>query len=358
MHTLRTSQNRWQRRGLALTDFLVGTLVFLLALSLFVAYVNNQSRPHARRMECQNNLKQISLAALSYAGANQGELPDLTRRHGEPGTAGELAYPWVIDLLPFLDNAALFRFVQSSTAPPFSTSSPAPRLKVLSCPNDMSRQSQEGGLSYVANAGYMREDDWGNNPAHHGLRIDWDRDGSTDDVDLQIARSTGLFWRRDTHSAIGGDEGKPITLDFVAEGDGQSPTMMFSENLQAATWLSSNTGEIAFGIFVTVGSSDQPDPVKFPFMPKRDHSDFLNFATSRFDLANLTGTRDASPGSFPRSRVGHAPRPSSPHQGIVNVAFVDGRAEQTNINIDRRVWAAMLTPNGQRRGQPAKWNYP
>lgn len=349
MQTLRINRHGHRRRGVTLTDILVTITVGLVAVWLFVAYTVHRSRPHGRRFECEFHLRQVALAAQAYALANQGEIPDLTRRHGVPGTAGESVYPWVVDLLPYLDSAAVFRAIQSSSEPPFSVNCPVPCLKILNCPNDVSRSSQLGGLSYVANAGYMREDDWGDNTAHHGLRIDWNRNGSLDEVDLDTARSTGLFWRRDKHPAINGDGGKPVTFDEVAEGDGQTLTMMFSENLQATTWVSSNTSEIAFGIFVTVGSSDRPDPAKFTWPPTRGPSEQLNFETSNFHLANATGSRDATPGS----RVGRAPRPSSPHADLVNVAFVDGRVEGINLHIDKRIWAAMLTPNGQRRGQPA-----
>ncbi len=346
------------RRGLTLMEILVGTAVCLFAVWLFVAYVVHHSRPKGRRLECQSNLKNLALAVSGYASANSGRIPDLVTLHGVPGTSGQSTYSWVAELLPHLDNSALYRWINSASAPPFSTSVPVPFIKVFICPNDQSRSSQPGGLSYVANAGYMRESDWGNNAGHHGLRIDWDRSGTTDEADLIIARSTGLFWRRDSHPAIGGDNGDPITLEFVAESDGQSQTMMLSENLQANTWLSTNTGEIAFGIFVTVGDSDQPDAIKFPATHGASGSDRLAFDVSRFNLMNAKKTRDASPGSLLDTRLGEAPRPSSPHQGIVNVAFADGRVEEVNIRMAPRIWAAMMTPNGQRNGQPAALDKP
>ena len=35
------------------------------------------------------------------------------------------------------------------------------------------------------------------------------------------------------------------------------------------------------------------------------------------------------------------------------MAFCDGKAEQINVNINLRIYASQITPNGQRNGQLA-----
>jgi prepilin-type processing-associated H-X9-DG protein len=43
-----------------------------------------------------------------------------------------------------------------------------------------------------------------------------------------------------------------------------------------------------------------------------------------------------------------APRPSSNHGDLVNFAFCDGGTRSLNMNVDPRVFARLVTPDGQR----------
>lgn len=292
------------------------------------APASRQTRGVARRLECQNNLKQMALAAMNYASANQGSIPPL-----EDGQFG-----WPVALLPYLDQAALHRALKADSLvveKEWQKSKTPLRIKVLSCPLDLSNAGEHVGLSYVANAGWGRfladsKTDAVSESRPHSADVDWDLDGSVSDDERRLTRATGLFWR--VH-----EDHFQLTLNDISEGDGQTTTMMFTENLNARNWLSRETFDIGF-----VVGLDQ-----ITFDPRQDGRLALNVKS-----ANL--------GPFAmKTRVlpGHSPVPSSNHTGIFNVAFADGRVDSINVKIDPRVYLAKMTWNGIRYGEDPKLQY-
>ena len=181
MKSTRTSFRSPNRKGFTLIELLVVISIIATLIALIAPAVQS-ARNAARRMECQSNLKNVALATLNFAGSHNGQLPALVRNHGvQADGVTPNYYNWVADLLPYLDNAAMYRsldeFNGSSLTPTrpgfFDVNNPVPVLKVLACPVDLNNASQNGGLSYVANAGYMREADWGQAASHGGGMINW-----------------------------------------------------------------------------------------------------------------------------------------------------------------------------------------
>lgn len=365
-----------RRKGFTLIELLVVISIIATLIALIAPAVQS-ARNAARRMECLNNLKQLSLGTLNFAQAHNGQLPSLVRNHGVQGNGTTPNYyNWVVDLLPYLDNAALYRslddFNGSQQTPVrntyFDINNSVPILKALVCPIDINNSNQPGGLTYVASSGYMRGADWGQFATHGGGSIDWNNDGANNVLsDGVLARATGVFWYNAGPIAGGyNDSGPTMSIDFITEGDGQGQTYMFSENAQANKWVNGTTfvpgntiGDMAFGIVATAGTSVTPDYTNtFATFATMTPLKLLSSPILGPPGAGVTAPNGISfPGAVPTAAIGSAPRPFSYHTGIFNMAFCDGRADSINLSINVRIYASQMTPNGQRFGQSASDNF-
>jgi len=92
--------------GFTLVELLVVITIIGILISLLLPAVQ-AAREAARRMQCCNNLKQISLAVLNYEAAN-GTFPISIAHFDEGTTAVGTGMSWMIGILPYLENQSLF----------------------------------------------------------------------------------------------------------------------------------------------------------------------------------------------------------------------------------------------------------
>jgi prepilin-type N-terminal cleavage/methylation domain-containing protein/prepilin-type processing-associated H-X9-DG protein len=125
--------SRRVRSGFTLIELLVVIAIIAVLVGMLLPAVQ-KVREAANRMKCQNNLKQLSLAAMNYHDVNGG-FPPL-----QPVGAMSLSSPF-LGILPYLEQQPLYQqFLTcgNSSGPsggPLGTLS-ATSLPVLACPSD------------------------------------------------------------------------------------------------------------------------------------------------------------------------------------------------------------------------------
>jgi prepilin-type N-terminal cleavage/methylation domain-containing protein/prepilin-type processing-associated H-X9-DG protein len=116
------------RRGFTLIELLVVIAIIAILISLLVPAVQ-KVRESAARLQCQNNLKQIGLAALNYESVNKG-LP--------PRCSVVVPYRgWGVYLLPYIEQgtvANIYRMDLNFYDPPNGPAVAVP-LAIYSCPS-------------------------------------------------------------------------------------------------------------------------------------------------------------------------------------------------------------------------------
>ncbi|MCC7422898.1 MAG: DUF1559 domain-containing protein [Planctomycetaceae bacterium] len=355
-HRLNPLPPRDVHRGLSAIEVVVILAILAIAVALILPAMSS-SRVPARKLQCLNNIKNLSIAVMNSQSINGDRLPYLVNGDGATGDS------WCIQLLPLLDSAVLARQIRDQRGSIIVNGSPNLMLRFFTCPDDPNNFRADGGLSYAANAGYLSDDVWGHATADQSavletlhvagtLRLG----GESFDDRMLMHSATGVFWRpigavdNSTQSPPERPKAPRMKGEAIQRGDGLAYTLLFAENIQSRNWASTNVNDIGFGLLVK---------------STRDGSPQRSAATGRIGssgpLAFDPGwriyddpTRSPEPNANISAAPGSAPRPSSSHTGgIVNVGYVDGRAHNLSEQIDPSVLARLITSQGERYGQDA-----
>ena len=152
------------RRGRTLLDVVV-VLVILVALFALLMPAMNHSRSHrSRPLRCKNYLKQLGLALHNYHDVHNTFPPGwVAVRPPEDAIASRGAYGWGTEILPFMDQAPLFRQIKFNEPFGSDTTEGDGKQRVVSrvlsayqCPSDRGTSlpaSAPGPTNYVGNFG-------------------------------------------------------------------------------------------------------------------------------------------------------------------------------------------------------------
>jgi prepilin-type N-terminal cleavage/methylation domain-containing protein len=178
-----------RKQAFTLVELLVVIAIIGILVSLLLPAVQS-AREAARRMSCQNNLKQMGLAALNYESSLRvfpsAFVANTRHLNRDPITYdGPNGFAWGALLLPFLEQSALSLQLDFSVACWNPTNSSATRMpvSVYLCPSadsssptfdvvsaSLARLAIFGRSHYVANAG--QEEPWGYTLEDYGRLAD------------------------------------------------------------------------------------------------------------------------------------------------------------------------------------------
>jgi hypothetical protein len=335
------------RSGFTKIDLLVLLGIVLLAFVLLPPTIF-QRRICSRQLQCLSHMRNVGLAHLNYASSNNGNLANLTKSQAitnSDGLKGELLTAWPIMLLPALDATAQLRRLRETAVIESGHArideSSRVHMEVFTCPDDPLAYRKPGRLSFVVNAGFISRNLYHGDPEqkHVPGSLRWtDNSVPIDESDVAIHIATGVVWNPS-------DAFQP-SLEYVSGGDGTSTTILLTENLQAGNWYDTDSTRIGFGF--PVANVDGKVPLgtgtTFESVEKPLNTQFtgntLSKATPRDWWINTGSKQNQS-----------QPRPSSEHDGGVNVIMCDGAGRFLNQDIDPHLYIKMMTSNGAAFGE-------
>jgi prepilin-type processing-associated H-X9-DG protein len=305
----------------------------------------------ARRVQCQNNLRNIALGITNFEGA-QGRLPASGYMYDLDGV-GAAYHSWAVSILPYVgaESTAAQWNVNKPITDPVNRPLARARIPVFLCPSDISRSPKDkggGDQSYVVNGGVgftVRRNNVGDcaiDPKGNVLDLNGDGIGCPPDPktdgnpsDRDYFKELGLFFLENWNA--GG------TVRHYALGDvrdGLTHTFMVAENVR--TGYDPAQPESGF-------ASPNPYLCAFyigdPCQGGRCSSGNVDYTRSNAGPSRINSGLTSAEGS--------APAPNSFHDGGVNMAYADGRVTFLSVSVSGGVYAALASPLGGRlQGTP------
>ena len=380
---------RRRRQGFTLIELLVVISIIGVLVGLLLPAVN-AAREASRRLQCQNNLKNIALGLVQFSTAknyfpqagviddspgrqvvaNQSNIYTAVAKPAALATStSPMLYSWVVDVLPYIDQQDMFNSWNKSVnylAVPQGANQIAnatisgKQLAILKCPDD--NTSTSGTNSYVVNSGFSLSMNDGATwavvsstkvPTYGPTQLDWDGKGAYANFQ-SITGKLGVMF-------VGPIKGYTTSPSSIY--DGASTTVLMSENTLAGA--SDSNGSAALGNVITNWACPLPQVCTFIGSHHicdagtgncASNSVFLGIQTSTAgqqqdgdhwrNANNSTLGENINQGGSIFTDKGAAPYPNSGHPGSVNVAMCDGSVRLISATIDGTVWSKLLSPAG------------
>ncbi len=321
--------------GFTLVELLVVITIIGILISLLLPAVQ-AAREAARRMQCQNNLKQLALAVVNYESQWQIFPPSSSwAADASPSDSGQLGNyraNWCILVLPFLEQQALYNAFDFTKPISGSTSAAnvaarSVQISTMLCPTDS--RNREPFMGSQNSATSALGDNWarGNYAANAALG---QMIYSTAAADLHCAalpNSTG--WKI---SYMRGVMGANCAVTIAQVRDGTSNTVMLAEIRAGVTnfdsrgvWAMSGGSSALWGHGgVRITGDDFEGDDYGPNCPYVDSDDVIAGSAIRAAFGGSDGLIAEGMPCYSDWSVNVQQTARSMHAGGVNTCFADG----------------------------------
>ncbi len=327
-------RNTQRQTGFTLVELLVVITIIGMLMALLLPAVN-AAVEQARNLTCKNNMKNLTVACVSFESTN-GRFPGYQESldgsenpndHNKPFIRG-----WLVGILPQLDHHDWYeeyRRQRGSLGVEFGYAS-----DLLICPSNPPTTGKEGWCGYCINAGYWDPSGFHGRPPEDPAT---NPDGLENPAD-GIAHAAALEDNNGISLAVG------TTMDYISANDGSSYTVIISENVSQTAAADNDWYKVAnesTGNTLKLGTTmvwhlEAGPPASEATEP--DPNDIsLRLINNRGGYPALTNV-PLNPNTA---------RPSSYHTGGVNMAFCDQRVIFVRETIQYRVYQHLMTPNGR-----------
>lgn len=335
-----------QRRGFTLVELLVVIAIIGILIALLLPAVQ-AARESARRMQCENNLKQMGLGVHSFASANKGKVPYSWYPNGQNGGWTMAASSAFYVLLPYMEQESLYRGGAGTPQQGFANAA-STVVKGFVCPSDSGTVS----LTAMWNAPNWPTFVWINGT---GAVPSQTMPSPNNGNPPQFAGASYTY----SQQALG------YGVTTASFRDGTSNTIMISERVQdcfsttltaagahyyttwadpwTAYWFAGGTlGGVGSGFQPTAQGAykSNPSPTTTPLPTSATTTGYLRTTPTAFVQNGYTWGIQAGASSNNCLRTNF----SSAHPGSMQVLFVDGSVHDLAATMDLTTLYSLSTP--------------